>query len=424
MSRSTRLIAVLATSVLAVAGCASNSSNDSGGSATSGPQQITMWARAANAKYNQAAVDAYNATSKDKVKLTSIPDADFLTKLSTATASGQTPDLVAADVVYVPKLLQTNQLRDLTSTVNGLDFKDSLAPSYLKAATKGGKIFAVPQNPDASALFYNKDLFKQAGLDPQQPPTTWQQIAQDAAKISALGGGVKGYYFSGNCAGCNAYTFIPMIWASGSNVLADDGTSVAFDTPQMKAGLSFYHELFSGGNVPAGAKTDTGANFLAAFQTGKVGIEGLGAFAVGALASSKIDYGVAPLPGQNGGTASFAGGDMLAIPSKSSHSAQAADFITWFLSEKTQVEVVAKGGGMTARIDLADNKYATATPALVEINKLLASARTPNSVQYNELFNDPNGPWATAFQKAVFGGDISAVTAAQQQMDTILQAGK
>lgn len=419
-ARSAKLLAltVVAATALTTAACSSG-----GGGSGSSPTQITMWVRAANATYNQTVVDAYNASSKSKISLTVIPDANFLTKLSTASSSGKTPDLIASDVVYAAQLLQTHQLKDITDAVNKMSFKSSLAPSYLKAMTNDGKIYGVPQNPDASALFYNKDLFRQAGLDPNKPPASWAEIATDAAKISALGGGVKGFYFSGNCANCNAYTFLPLVWASGSDVLSDDGKSVQFDTPQMTAAMSFYHSVWAAQNVPPAAKTDTGANFLAAFQTGNVGIEGLGAFAVGPLATAKFSYGVAPLPGESGGQSAFAGGDVLAVPSHSSHESQALDFIRWFLSDNTQIEIVAKNGGMTARTDLADNKYAAKSPALEEINKLLATARSPYSTHYNAMFNDPNGPFATAFQKAVFDGDNSVIANAQKQMTSILASG-
>ncbi len=421
MSIHSRRRAVVSATIAAVV-FGSLAACSSGSEKSSAPTSIAMWARSANAKYNQAAVDAYNKTSAVKVKLTSIPDADFLTKLSTASASGTTPDLVAVDVVYGAKLLQTQQLHDITAMVDSLPYRSTLAPSYLKAFTQDGKIYGVPQNPDASALFYNKDLFAKAGLNPEKPPTSWHEIATYSAKIAALGNGIKGFYFSGNCANCNAYTFVPQVWASGSQLLSSDGKSATFDTPQMRAGLSFYHGMWQRGEVPSGARTDTGANFLSAFQTGKVGIEGLGAFAVGPLSTATFKYGVAPLPGQNGGAAALAGGDVLAIPAKSVHAQQAFDFIKWFLSDQTQVDIVAKNGGMTARTDLADNKYAKATPALVVINKLLTSAQSPSSTSYNELFNDPNGPFATAFQKAVFDGDQAAVSKAQQQMTSILQS--
>ena len=72
---------------------------------------------------------------------------------------------------------------------------------------------------DGSVLIWNKKLFKQAGLDPEKGPTTWAEIEQDAEKVNALGNGVSGFYFSGACGGCNAFTFMPLVWASGGEIL-------------------------------------------------------------------------------------------------------------------------------------------------------------------------------------------------------------
>ena len=65
------------------------------------------------------------------------------------------------------------------------------------------KTYSLPINYYTEGLIYNRDLFKKAGLDPDKPPTTWDEVEADAAKISALGGGVSGYedYSGGNTGG-------------------------------------------------------------------------------------------------------------------------------------------------------------------------------------------------------------------------------
>ena len=69
-----------------------------------------------------------------------------------------------------------------------------------------GRIYGVPLYADVSALFWNKDLFRKAGLDPEKPPTSLAEIREYADKITALGGDVKGYFLPGSCAGCNIFT--------------------------------------------------------------------------------------------------------------------------------------------------------------------------------------------------------------------------
>ena len=84
-----------------------------------------------------------------------------------------------------------------------------------------GRLYGVPLYADVSALFYNKDLFRKAGLDPEKPPTSLAEIREYADKITALGGDVKGYFLPGSCAGCNIFTVGPLMWASGATDRAE-----------------------------------------------------------------------------------------------------------------------------------------------------------------------------------------------------------
>ena len=74
----------------------------------------------------------------------------------------------------------------------------------------------MPYLADLSVLWYNKTLFKKAGLNPNDPPTNYAQIVSDAKKISALGHGISGFSFAGNCQGCLGFTMLPSLWANGS----------------------------------------------------------------------------------------------------------------------------------------------------------------------------------------------------------------
>ena len=82
-------------------------------------------------------------------------------------------------------------------------------------STWQGRLYGVPLYADVSVLFWNKDLFRQAGWT-RTPPTNLTELHDMAAKITALGNGNYGYYLPGNCAGCNIFTFGPLIWASAA----------------------------------------------------------------------------------------------------------------------------------------------------------------------------------------------------------------
>ena len=384
---------------------------------------ITFWVRASEASTSQPLVKAYNATHATQVSLNLIPDPQFATKFSTASAGGTVPDVAAIDLVAMPSFAAAGQMMDITTFAHTLPHFAQLSPSHVRLATYQGKLYGVPYDAESSILIYNKNLFRQAGLNPNRPPTTWGQIEADSKKITSLGQGITGFYFSGNCASCNAFEFLPLIWADGGDVLNAAGTKATLTSPAVKDALTFYHRLWTENQMLPGAKTDAGANFVGAFTTGKVGMVALGQFAIALtkVLAPKIDVGVGYLPGKTGNWSSFAGGNIIGVPRGSAHVAEARDFIAWCLSTTTQIKLFAQQGHIPVRTDLAANSYSTLDPRYLVANSALTRGRDPYSVRYNQLFNDPNGPWGTLVHQAVFSGDIDqAIATAQQHFTQIL----
>jgi multiple sugar transport system substrate-binding protein len=386
---------------------------------------ISFWARASDSGFITPVVKAWNDTHPTKVNLTVIPNDDFVTKFGTASAGGAGPDVLAIDLIFVPAFAQAGQLADITDDAKKLPFYSSLSPSHVRLAMYQGKQYALPFSAESSMLLYNKALFKRAGLNPDQPPKNWAELEADAKKITALGGGVKGFYFSGACGGCNIFTMTPYVWASGGDVLSADGKTATLDNPALKGTLAMYRRMWEAGEMPSSAKTDSGANFINAFLSGKVGMVGSGAFSIGVLKKShpEIDFGLAFLPGQNGGWSSFAGGDSIAIPVHSAHRKEAMEFIQWCLSEPVQLEQFAKNGSIPVRLDLASNTYSKLDPRYETAATAMSKGKTPYSAKFNQLINDPNGPWAAMIQEAVFGKGVdTAVATAQSRFTQILNA--
>src|SRR5690349_11246543 len=134
-----------AAAVFAVALVAACSSSG-GGSTSTNPDDgttLTMWVRSATDQFSQRLVDAYNASHKNHVTLTIIPNDNYLTKVGTAAGSHALPDILASDVVYTPNYTHQGLFQDITSEVNSLPFHDSIAKSHLDVASLNGKIYAV-----------------------------------------------------------------------------------------------------------------------------------------------------------------------------------------------------------------------------------------------------------------------------------------
>jgi multiple sugar transport system substrate-binding protein len=172
------------------------------------------------------------------------------------------------------------------------------------------------------------------------------------------------------------------------------------------------------------ARAETGETFHLRFGSGKIGMMGTGNFNI-TLAGEQnpeMDFGVTLLPGiETGQVASFAGGDIVAIPKGSKRVEDAVDFMKWLLSDEVQVEGYARMLNMTTRGDMADNRYFQENPKVQDVAEAIAVARTPYTLKFFELINSPQGPWLQMLQRAYYEDtDLDTVIAdAQAQMKAI-----
>ena len=415
-----RLISVAGIASLALlAGCTAGGSGSGSSGAASGT--ITLWARDSEQGFISQLAGLYNKSHKAQVKVTIIPAANFVQKLGTATASGAGPDVASIDLVYAPYFASKGALRDITDLTNSLKYKSSLSPSHMNQGKYNGKQYALPFSAEASAVYYNKDLFKKAGI--AAPPKTFEEFRADAKKITALGNGIHGFTFAGACGGCNVFEFAPHIWASGGTVLSSDGKKATLDTPQVADALNLYRDMVQDGSVPSAAKTDAGTQQIPLFTSGKVGMVTLGAFAIPTMQKAKVNFGVTPIPGKDGGSSSFAGGDVIAGMSSTKNAAATDSFLKW--STDTQAQTfLAKNGSIPIRTDLLPTIYDNQGPAYKQFGDLLAIGKTPYSTQENAVFNDNNGPWVKMINDAAYGPSVaSAQSAGQKAAQALLAQG-
>lgn len=387
------------------------------------PASLTMWARSSTQDYTQALVDAYNATSDVRIDLTVVPTDSFQQKVGAAAGAGSLPDILASDVVYAPNYARQSVYADITDRIAALDFADELVSAHVDASTFDGVSYAVPHKVDSSFIFYNKDLFEAAGLDPENPPTTYDGIYEAAKAITALGDGVYGFYFPGNCSGCNAYTSFGVARASDELPISLDGTTANIDSDALAEWFDLYRRLYADGLVPSTASTGDSSTQQEPFLQGKVGIWPNGSYSIPKVNETvDFEWGYIPLGNADGSaTGTFVGGDVIGISSTTKYADAAWDFIEWTLSEEAQVEIVAKSGALPVRVDLADNEYTAGDPRLQAITAGMANGYTPSTIPYGEAINSPNGPWLEAVRGAVFGDDpAGALRTGQETIQALL----
>jgi multiple sugar transport system substrate-binding protein len=392
-------------------------------------EPMEMWERSGgNAPMVDELVRAWNEAEPSRpINLTYIEHTEMVPKLAQAIASGDVPDLMGLDLIYGPQFTSTGQLEDITDLIADDSDLTTASPGHLAVATWDDRLFGVPLYADVSLLLWNKDLFREAGLDPETPPTNLQEIHDMAAAITALGDGKYGYYLPGNCAGCNIFTFGPLLWASGATIEPGACGDEALVGDQIAPVLEWARQMHKEGLIDPAAQSETGATFAEVFGSGNVGIMGTGNFNV-ALAKQQnpdLDLGVALLPGlETGQVASFAGGDIVTIPKGSQRVDDAIDFMRFILSDDVQVQSYSKLGNMTTRSDMAENEYTNVDEDVADTAQAIPVSQTPFTLKFFELINSPQGPWLQMLQRVYYSDDPidEIINDARDQMTDIICA--
>lgn len=380
--------------------------------------EITLWTRSPLERQAKNVVEAYNKSHKNQVKLEIIPNDDMEGKVGGASQTDSLPDILAGDVVRIPYWASEGIFTDITKQIDGLDNKADLQQGHIEAGTVDGAEYTLPFITDVSVMVWNKNLYKEAGLDPEQGPKSIDQFVEQAKKVAALNkDGVAGSYLAGQSGGALVFDLFPSVWADGESVMNKDGSEAALDNDSMKGVLDAYKELANTTNgLGAGSKEETGATWTAPFANGKIGVMPYPNTSTTALFDAEKDggfeVGVAPIPGtKEGKTSTFLGGDAMGISKDSKHVAQAWNFLYWLMQSDAQKEVFADQGDTASNIQTLKTAYKDADPRIQTINSVIidGNGQTPKSPAFNEAFNAAGSPWQLLVQNAVWGsGDLKA----------------
>jgi multiple sugar transport system substrate-binding protein len=416
------LVALLPLAATSLAACASASPPvkvTAPGFGDDATGTVVFWARSDTITAATPLVKEFNATHPHlKVVMDSIQDTQAVTELATAIRGHAAPDLVDLNDIYMPIFTQLDAFVNLTSLIRQLPYAKDLSPGHLALATYDNRVYGVPYLADLSVLWINKTLFKRAGLNPADPPRTFAEILTDARKVNALGDGIKGFSFAGDCSGCLGFTALPDIWAAGSNVIrgpVDHQTAEVAGNAAVSSLLTFYRTIWDEHLAPQSDLTDTGATWGDDFAAGTVGIfpGGYGTVITEVPAAKRSPLEDVPLPGPAGGYATFDGGDDLAIPVGAQNASGAWEFMKWVLAIKQQ-DQLPSFGYTPVRSDALTPAFERANPLDVVALRALAHGVAPVTTAYNSIFNQAGGPWLTMFDTAVFDGQIKAAMVTAQ----------
>ena len=135
------------------------------------------------------------------------------------------PDVFYTYFTDLPQVLDNNGAADITAYVNdkSVPLLKDIDPNVLGSLKQDGKLYGLPTSNYTMGLLVNRKLFQQAGLDPNKPPTTWEDVRTAAKAIAGLGKGIAGYgdYSAQNTGG---WHFTATMYGLGGDVVSADGT--------------------------------------------------------------------------------------------------------------------------------------------------------------------------------------------------------
>lgn len=318
--------------------------------APEGPVTITFWHG-----YNEVEAETFNekvipafeeAHPNIKVEALNVPYDQFRRKLLTSMAGGTAPDLIRADIIWVPEFAYMGALAPLDEVMPDFeDYKEAVFPGPLSTNELNGHYYGLPLDTNTRVLVYNKEMFAEAGID--APPATMDEFLDACEKIKALG--EDKYCFADG--GTYAWVVNPWIWSFGGAVTDEAKTTATgyLDGSETKAAYEFLKELVDEGYMHPGI-LGGGVDTWGGFGNNEIAMILEGPW-FPPFYGGEAEYDFAPMPAGPGGSISVVGGEDIVMFQQSEHKEAAAEFIRFMLSEETQL-TLAEVGQMPVLADL------------------------------------------------------------------------
>lgn len=294
---------------------------------------------------NKEMIDAFNASHPDieLVPQSTPGTAGYATqdvaKLLAAIASGNPPDVTWLDRFTAAQFASRNALTPIDDYVEMSGFDVSEYYDYtIQELTFNGKLWGLPYDTDTRPLYWNKDVFKEVGLDPERPPQTWDELLQYSQKITKVDNEGKflriGYIPTFGNTSMYLYGY-----ANGAKFLSEDGRKALLNAPELVEALEYVckHYEFLGGAEKVNAYQSTfQGESNDPFLIGQVGMLVTVNNATQSYAryNPNLNFGAALPPAPAGKPqVTWSGGWSYAIPRGAKHPKEAFEVIRWLTTE-------------------------------------------------------------------------------------------
>lgn len=372
------------------------------------PVKLTIWGLDGDNGLIPALAKEFDDKNDDVVvEFRAIAFDELVNEALKAFATNQAPDIICLDNPDFALFSSRGAMLDITDRVAKSDVikTDLYYAGPLASAMWDGKLYGVPKATNTIALFYNKDLFAKAGI--AEPPTTWDQLVEDARKLNDPANNVYGITWSARANEEGTFQFLPWIQMGGGSFKEVNTAGAIKALETWKTMLD--EKLASQDVLSQGQWDSTGT-----FNAGNAAMAISGPWELGRMATdAKFDWGVALLPTETeGGARSSAMGDFnWGIFASTKHPDESFRAIEYFVSQSERL--FPEFSNIPPRGDIP-------LPSTGDAKKDAALAVFQEQLKYAQ----PRGPhpeWQK-ISKAIYDAVQAAMTGQMSPKDALDQA--
>jgi multiple sugar transport system substrate-binding protein len=295
-------------------------------------------------------IDKFNQ-SQDKINIEAkfIPFAEFKRQLTVALVGGTPPDCVLVDNPDFAAYIDMGAFEALDDRIADWEYgKDDFYPGPWASATWEGKQYGIPFETNTLVLFYNVDMFEKAGLDPDKPPTTWEELNQYAEKLTK--DGVYGLSVCAVASEEGTFQWLPFLQQNGGNVFN-------LDSPEAVEALQLWVDWVENGYVSKEIlNMDQWSGVRPQFQNENAAMMVNGPWCIVPIRAEvpNLNWRLAVLPGRVK-QASAMGGVNIGIVKGAKNADAAWEYIKWLYAPERIAEFWQKFGTLPLMPEIAES---------------------------------------------------------------------